>query len=938
MLRYFFYICTLTLGTFLFCIGYFGPVSQRSGFKSEGTYSEDFKVEYFNTTQIYDKIIITLVDALRWDFVAFVPNSHKHYHNKFKFIQSILKDKELNQYCRLYKFRSDAPTATTHRLNALMTGTIPRFIDLWSTFNPKYIKQETILQQLHLKDKKIAILGDDTWNSLFSKYIDYNHYFPSFDIRDINSVDDGIINNLWKYLDIKEINEDSESSFIIDDWTLLVAHFLGVDHIGHLLNINNPTMALKLQNMEQVFMMTIFKALNIKKSFNENIKIEDTIIQIVEHLKNLNSKRILFLLFGDHGQTDNGEHGGNSEQETDAAFFAFSNIKYNNLSYPRNISEPHILHQIDFVPTLASLLGINIPNENIGVLSQDLLPDINSDEYSLNSLIWKTKSAHNNALQMIKKFKREFSKIKEKENFITEKYSLYYESYIDLKDYFGLLNSIESEYSDLQINKKIKSKLNRHLKSSIELSHSIQKVYKDNVNSISWIYVVNGISILICLILWECFPQVYKKFFSSFGPPLKLPTPIITLIIWLLLSSFISYFVFKNKFKLDNFLLLSISYYLFYNFFTLKKEFSKSLLNYYKLIYKYMTVWDYYWCIITTFVITIGCNLSDSLVFFEARAVRFLLVSYNILYLIPGHKRSLKGLFYCLIQLILIRIGYLTDPSEGRQGESPNDPYYTSSLNILTLLLHYLFIVIHNLDIINFVNLAMMFGILIYLQIYTIDCIWLPRIYLIFLIYIIYLNIHRYQIQNDSKQKLKELSLKNIWISCQVFLYIMLQKNQIIAFSLSYIVQICSIEMIKNDLNNLKDRKVASLKSSLYLYLVSKQCFFNIGNRPRIDKIPSMVGLIGLKYYTPFVSSMMVVLFLCSHLLNLLLCINMEPLINKTVANSTIMVFSLINQVFSCIGLCILRHNLMIWTMFAPKFVYQVVFNLFIVFILTLIE
>ncbi|OII76958.1 hypothetical protein cand_023010 [Cryptosporidium andersoni] len=938
MLRHFFYICIWTLGTFLFCIGYFGPVNQRSGFKSEGTYSEDFKVDYFNTTQIYDKIIITLVDALRWDFVAFVPNSHKHYHNKFKFIQSILKDKELSQYCRLYKFRSDTPTATTHRLNALMTGTIPRFIDLWSTFNPKCIKQETILQQLHLKNKKITILGDDTWDSLFSKYIDYNHYFPSFDIRDINSVDDGIINNLWKYLDIKEINEDSESSFIIDDWTLLVAHFLGVDHIGHLLNVNNPTMALKLQKMEQVFMMTIFKALNIKKSFNENMKIEDTIMQIVEHLKNLNSKRILFLLFGDHGQTDNGEHGGNSEQETDAAFFAFSNIKYNNLAYPHNISEPHILHQIDFVPTLASLLGINIPNENIGVLSQDLLPDINSDEYSLDSLIWKTKSAHNNALQMIKKFKREFSKSKEKENFITEKYSLYYESYIDLKDYFGLLNSIENEYSDLQINKKIKSKLNKHLKSSIELSYSIQKVYKENVNSISWIYVVNSISILICLILWECFPQVYKKFCSSFKPPLKLSTSIITLIMWLLLSSFISYFVFKNKFKLDNVLLSSISYYLFYNFFTLKKEFSKSLLNYYKLIYKYMTVWDCYWCVIATFVITIGCNLSDSLVFFEARAVRFLLVSYNILYLISGHKRNLKGLFYCLIQLILIRIGYLTDPSEGRQGESPNDPYYTSSLNILTLLLHYLFIVIHNLDIINFMNLAMMFGILIYLQIYTIDCIWLPRIYLIFLIYIIYLNIHRSQIQNDSKQKLKELSLKNIWVSCQVFLYIMLQKNQVIAFSLSYIVQICSMEMIKNDLNNLKDRKVASFKSSLYLYLVSKQCFFNIGNRPRIDKIPSMVGLIGLKYYTPFVSSIIVVLFLCSHLLNLLLCINMEPLINKTVANSTIMVFNLFNQVFSCIGLCILRHNLMIWTMFAPKFVYQVVFNLFIVLILILIE
>lgn len=44
--------------------------------------------------------------------------------------------------------------------------------------------------------------------------------FPSFDVRDLDTVDNGILDNLWL-----ELNRS--------DTSVTVAHFLGVDHAGH---------------------------------------------------------------------------------------------------------------------------------------------------------------------------------------------------------------------------------------------------------------------------------------------------------------------------------------------------------------------------------------------------------------------------------------------------------------------------------------------------------------------------------------------------------------------------------------------------------------------------------------------------------------------------------------------------------------------------------
>lgn len=85
-------------------------------------------------------------------------------------------------------------------------------------------------------------MGDDTWVSLFPSQFAHQFPYPSFDVKDLHTVDNGIIEHL-----LPELN-NTESS----DWTLLIAHFLGVDHCGHKYGPNHPEMALKLSQLDEI--------------------------------------------------------------------------------------------------------------------------------------------------------------------------------------------------------------------------------------------------------------------------------------------------------------------------------------------------------------------------------------------------------------------------------------------------------------------------------------------------------------------------------------------------------------------------------------------------------------------------------------------------------------------------------------------------------------
>lgn len=230
---------------------------------------------------------------------------------------------------RLMKFMADAPTTTLQRLKGITTGSLPTFIDAGSNFATPEINEDNILDQLITNGHSAVLLGDDTWTHLFPDRFIRQYSFPSLNIMDLDTIDDGI-------------NKLISSEIKKDDWSLLIAHYLGVDHCGHKFGPNHPEMARKLNEMNGV------------------------IKNIIETMDNNTTLYII----GDHGMTNTGEHGGDSDDEVTALMFAYTKKQ----EFLENSDEKK-MEQIDLVPSLAVTLGIPIPYSNLGSINFDIVPN-----------------------------------------------------------------------------------------------------------------------------------------------------------------------------------------------------------------------------------------------------------------------------------------------------------------------------------------------------------------------------------------------------------------------------------------------------------------------------------------------------------------------------------------------------------------------------------
>lgn len=101
-----------------------------------------------------------------------------------------------------------------------------------------------------------------------------------------------------------------------------------------------------------------------------------TAIESEAHLRST-----LFVLCGDHGMNDAGNHGASSAGETSPAL-VFIAPKLRELG--RGLQSPvpedesfqyyRTVEQSDLAPTLAALLGLPVPKNNLGALITDFLP------------------------------------------------------------------------------------------------------------------------------------------------------------------------------------------------------------------------------------------------------------------------------------------------------------------------------------------------------------------------------------------------------------------------------------------------------------------------------------------------------------------------------------------------------------------------------------
>lgn len=308
----------------------------------------------------FRRAVVVILDAMRFDFLwssIAGPSEGEgskmhHYSGKLTAFAEAARDPGARTW--FYEGVADAPTTTMQRLKALTTGGLPTFVDIGANFNTAAVHEDSWVAQARAAGLRLGLAGDDTWLGLFPGAFAPAHAFPSFDVMDLDSVDAGVAQHL-----VPELRRNASD--------VLVAHLLGVDHAGHRHGADHPAMGAKLAQLNAL-LRSVLAALP-----------PDTLLAVL----------------GDHGMTEDGNHGGASPPEVSAGLV----LHYRAPAAPRTVAAKTALvqraaaltgmpvthraplalartvHQIDLVPTLAAALGFPIPFGNLGMVLPELFLD-----------------------------------------------------------------------------------------------------------------------------------------------------------------------------------------------------------------------------------------------------------------------------------------------------------------------------------------------------------------------------------------------------------------------------------------------------------------------------------------------------------------------------------------------------------------------------------
>ncbi|RDW59278.1 mannose-ethanolamine phosphotransferase LAS21 [Aspergillus mulundensis] len=309
--------------------------------------------------RIFDKVIFMVVDALRSDFVFSNTSG-------FLFTQSLIRSGAAIPFTAY----AGSPTVTMPRLKAITTGSVPSFLDVIlniaeSDTSSTLAYQDTWLAQIKAKGDRLVMYGDDTWLKLFPGMFSRADGTTSFFVsvsRTLLFTQSVLPRKLTFFpQDFTEVDTNVTrhipNELAQHDWSCLIMHYLGLDHIGHKAGPQSSFMIPKQNEMDSI-VTQVYGAIEQKP-----------------HLQST-----LFVLCGDHGMNDAGNHGGSSAGETSPALL-FISPKLQSLGAGRDSPVDAIdelqyyrtVDQTDITPTLAGLLGLPIPLNSLGVFIPELL-------------------------------------------------------------------------------------------------------------------------------------------------------------------------------------------------------------------------------------------------------------------------------------------------------------------------------------------------------------------------------------------------------------------------------------------------------------------------------------------------------------------------------------------------------------------------------------
>jgi len=333
------------------------------------------------------RVVALVIDALRYDFVFSdgspddsdnPPPRGAHVGRLARLRAAVGRPDP--RASRAFRFVADPPTTTAQRIKALATGGLPAFVELGSSLAAGPAPGDSLVTALARAGRPGRFVGDDVWAALFPDAWDASpacdalggcaRPMPSFDVADLDSVDDGVMRLLPGL-----IRGPEGASASLDNggpaWGLAVGHFLGVDHAGHVGRVDSPAMLSKLDQTDARIEALIK---GVEAEAGPGGFHRDTLVVVM----------------GDHGMTEGGDHGGESREETDsflwvyhpgaaramadaAAAAADPAIASTSAVAPATATLPASFSQIDLAPTLASALGVPAPLGTVGGVRRSLL-------------------------------------------------------------------------------------------------------------------------------------------------------------------------------------------------------------------------------------------------------------------------------------------------------------------------------------------------------------------------------------------------------------------------------------------------------------------------------------------------------------------------------------------------------------------------------------
>lgn len=174
------------LGVAIFLRGFF-PASVRSssrtGHQAEPPAPEPLAGANSNWTKLplplFSKAVIVLIDALRDDFVFGSKGA------RYMPFTTYLMGKGPS-----HSFVAEAkpPTVTMPRIKALMTGSLPGFVDVIRNLNSPALLEDNVIRQAKAAGKRMIFYGDETWLKLFPKHFVEYDGTTSFFVSDYTEV------------------------------------------------------------------------------------------------------------------------------------------------------------------------------------------------------------------------------------------------------------------------------------------------------------------------------------------------------------------------------------------------------------------------------------------------------------------------------------------------------------------------------------------------------------------------------------------------------------------------------------------------------------------------------------------------------------------------------------------------------------------------------